>query len=184
MKSIREEIEKYDKELDKYSDVLDFSSIDKIDFDESSNKDLTLVAKTLIDIKLELNLIRKNLTNDIEIVIRNLIDKSLKNVKDTTRLNLESFEAKIKNMLEEQNSKMRHENHVLKDKFNSSLDEFLRRGDLIFEKIENNQKNIFVENTSNGKEFEKTKTIEIREVKPKSRLEQIRDKIRSIESLN
>ena len=140
MKSIKDEIEKYDRELDKYSDVLDFSNIDKIDFDESSNKDLTLVAKTLIDIKLELNLIRKNLTNDIEIVIRNLIDKSLKNVKDTTRLNLDTFEARIKNMIEEQNSNMRYENQVLKDKFNSSLDEFLRRGELILEKSENTQK--------------------------------------------
>ena len=183
MKSIKDEIEKYDRELDKYSDVLDFSNIDKIDFDESSNKDLTLVAKTLIDIKLELNLIRKNLTNDIEIVIRNLIDKSLKNVKDTTRLNLESFEAKIKNMLEEQNSNMRYENQVLKDKFNSSLDEFLRRGELILEKVENIEKKTLVENISNEKEFKKTKTIEMREFKPKSRLEQIRAKIKNIESL-
>ena len=183
MKSIKDEIEKYDRELDKYSDVLDFSNIDKIDFDESSNKDLTLVAKTLIDIKLELNLIRKNLTNDIEIVIRNLIDKSLKNVKDTTRLNLDTFEARIKNMIEEQNSNMRYENQVLKDKFNSSLDEFLRRGELILEKSENTQKKILVENISNEKEFKKTKTIEMREVKPKSRLEQIRDKIKNIESL-
>ena len=71
----------------------------------------------------------------------------------------------------------------LKDKFNSSLDEFLRRGELILEKSENTQKKILVENISNEKEFKKTKTIEMREVKPKSRLEQIRDKIKNIESL-
>ena len=189
VKDLKKEIESFDKELDKYSDVLDFSSIDTFDVEKEAteNYDLVLISKTLMELKLEMNLLRKNLSNDVEIMAKELISSSIKSIKEVTRVNLEKLEVKLRSMIEEQTLNSKHQIETLKQDFNKVLEDFSDKNEEYFEKF--NRLRVGYEGEVIGVEYKikpkeveiKKNTIDVQKSSPKTRLDLIREKIKKID---
>jgi hypothetical protein len=181
------ELQQYNLELNKYDDLLEINNIDHLLTPENNNdieSNFSIIAQTLMEIKLEMNLIRKNLTRDMEF----MISKNIKEInKKTTTSFLENskiLQNKLEFSFQNQLSQMKYEI----EQFKNNLDEFAinstHNNDNFISSIQEirskNLKELEPEKSMNENTIINEKIVNMEKIEGNSKLEQIRLKLKKL----
>jgi hypothetical protein len=181
------ELQQYNLELNKYDDLLEINNIDHL-LTPENNKDIesnfSIIAQTLMEIKLEMNLIRKNITRDMEF----MISKNIKEInKKTTTSFLENskiLQNKLEFSFQNQLNQMKYEI----EQFKNNLDEFAinstHNNDNFISSIQEirskNLKELEPEKSMNENTIINEKIVNMEKIEGNSKLEQIRLKLKKL----
>ena len=181
------ELQQYNLELNKYDDLLEINNIDQFLTPENNNdieSNFSIIAQTLMEIKLEMNLIRKNITRDMEF----MISKNIKeiNKKTTTSFieNSKILQNKLEFSFQNQLNQMKFEI----EQFKNNLDEFAinstHNNDNFISSIQEirskNLKELEPEKSMNENTIINEKIVNMEKIEGNSKLEQIRLKLKKL----